>query len=217
MCTSCSQSCRIPRTRSSRDSASLPSHCHVRHRIPSSSSPFHRCLIPRNVTELVQKAWNAIPTGTPLTQGDQLFGRLADNRFEKKQKAVKKAPAPTKKGGKGKLEGAKAKPIDISRVDIRVGQIVTVAVHPSADYLYVETIDIGEDTPRQVCSRLAHHIPLEQMEGARLCVIANMKPSNFRGVKSEAMVLAGLSRSLSFSLSLTTILCPLLPLVPLRY
>ena len=34
----------------------------------------------------------------------------------------------------------------------RVGKILAVERHPNAESLYVETIDLGEDKPRQVCT-----------------------------------------------------------------
>lgn len=36
------------------------------------------------------------------------------------------------------------------RLDIRVGKIVEVEMHPDADTLYVEKIDLGEGEPRTV-------------------------------------------------------------------
>lgn len=55
-------------------------------------------------------------------------------------------------------------PIDISRLDIRVGIITKVKKHPDADSLYVEEIDVGEPTPRTVVSGLVKYIPLEAMQ-----------------------------------------------------
>lgn len=36
------------------------------------------------------------------------------------------------------------------RLDIRIGRIVEVEMHPDADTLYVEKIDLGESEPRTV-------------------------------------------------------------------
>ncbi len=38
-----------------------------------------------------------------------------------------------------------------SRLDIRVGKIIKSWNNLNADGLYVELIDLGEETPRQVC------------------------------------------------------------------
>lgn len=74
-----------------------------------------------------------------------------------------------KKGGNaatGKKIPAVAKdlPLDVSRLDIRVGLITDVKKHPDADSLYVEQIDVGESTPRTVVSGLVKFIPIEQMQ-----------------------------------------------------
>ncbi len=45
----------------------------------------------------------------------------------------------------------------------------------------------------QVVSGLAKYIPLETMQGRRVVLVANLKPANMRGVKSQAMVLAATS------------------------
>ncbi len=45
----------------------------------------------------------------------------------------------------------------------------------------------------QVVSGLAKYIPLEAMQGRRVVLVANLKPANMRGVKSQAMVLAATS------------------------
>lgn len=51
--------------------------------------------------------------------------------------------------------------------------VITVQKHPDADSLYVEKIDIGEETgPRTVVSGLVNYIPIEQMRDKVLvCVV----------------------------------------------
>lgn len=41
-------------------------------------------------------------------------------------------------------------PVDFGRLDLRVGKILNATKHPNADSLYVETIDVGEEKPRNV-------------------------------------------------------------------
>jgi len=94
------------------------------------------------------------------------------------------------KGGGGK-QNVTVKPKDISRLNLRVGKIITCQHHPEADRLYVEEIDIGEEKPRTVVSGLAEHLTLEEMIGKHVVVVANLKPTAFRGIKSFAMVIAG--------------------------
>lgn len=123
--------------------------------------------------------------------GAILFPRIGENRFEKKK--AEQTNEAKKGGGKPKPAAAASTKVDISRVDLRVGQVIEVERHPSADHLYVEKIDIGEGEGkfRIVCSGLAKYLTLEELQNRRLVVVCNMKPTNFRGVRSEAMVLAG--------------------------
>jgi len=79
--------------------------------------------------------------------------------------------------------------LTINALDLRVGRIVEVKRHDTADKLYCEMIDVGEDAPRPIASGLVPHYTLEQMAGRRLIVVANLKPRNLVGFKSFGMVL----------------------------
>ena len=51
-------------------------------------------------------------------------------------------------------------------------------VHPEADKLYCEEIDVGEEEgPRQIASGLRAHYSEEEMLGKRVLVVANLKVS----------------------------------------
>ncbi|CAM6087122.1 unnamed protein product [Calypogeia fissa] len=105
---------------------------------------------------------------------------------------VKKASKPSK-GGETKGKKApevKDAPIDVTRLDIRVGLITKVQKHPDADSLYVEEIDVGESAPRTVVSGLVKFIPIDELQNKSICVLCNLKPQKMRGILSQAMVLA---------------------------
>jgi aminoacyl tRNA synthase complex-interacting multifunctional protein 1 len=79
---------------------------------------------------------------------------------------------------------------DICKLEFKVGVITKVWVHETADKLYCEEIDIGEEEgPRQIASGLRAHFSLEQMMGQRLLVVSNLKAKNLVGFKSHGMVL----------------------------
>ncbi|CAG9132755.1 unnamed protein product [Plutella xylostella] len=84
-------------------------------------------------------------------------------------------------------------PVDVGKLDFRIGKIIEVNKHPDADTLYVEKIDCGEDTPRTVVSGLVNHVPIEEMRDRIVMVLCNLKPSKMRGVTSEAMVMCASS------------------------
>lgn len=70
------------------------------------------------------------------------------------EKAEKKQAAPSQEDVK----------VDVSRLDLRIGRIITAEKHPDADSLYVEQVDVGEASPRTVVSGLVKHIPLDQVQ-----------------------------------------------------
>ena len=79
----------------------------------------------------------------------------------------------------------------VTRLDIRVGKIVSCEKHPDADSLYLEQIDVGEEEPRTVISGLANFVPLDEMQGRMVAVVCNLKPVKMRGILSAGMVLCG--------------------------
>lgn len=79
--------------------------------------------------------------------------------------------------------------IDISKLDIRVGVIKKAWLHEEADKLFCEEIDIGEESPRQIASGLRAHYNLEDLEGQRVLVLANLKARKLVGFPSHGMVL----------------------------
>lgn len=78
----------------------------------------------------------------------------------------------------------------VDTLDIRVGRIIRAWKHPEAASLYVEEVDVGEQEPRTICSGLVSYIPLEELQDKKVVVLANLKPRNMRGVKSNGMLMA---------------------------
>ncbi len=76
-----------------------------------------------------------------------------------------------------------------SELDLRVAKILEVKDHPDADRLYVMKIDCGEE--RQIVSSLKDSYGKGELEGKKIVVLTNLEPAKFRGVDSDAMLLAG--------------------------
>ncbi|GIX63562.1 tRNA binding domain-containing protein [Babesia caballi] len=97
-------------------------------------------------------------------------------------------------GGAKKQKAPKAaaddRPVaDVSRLHIKVGQIMSVERHPEADRLYCLKIDLGEPELRDICSGLVDYLKPEQVMSQYVCVLSNMKPKSLRGKMSNGMVL----------------------------
>jgi tRNA-binding EMAP/Myf-like protein len=78
---------------------------------------------------------------------------------------------------------------EFSRLEIRCGKILDVAVHPEADGLYVERVDFGEAEPRTIVSGLAKFQSVEAMSGRMVVGLLNLPPRSMRGVESSGMLL----------------------------
>jgi methionyl-tRNA synthetase len=98
-----------------------------------------------------------------------------------------------KKPASGSGGGAAAALPDIAQIDLRVGHIVRAWAHPEAEKLWCEEIDLGEGKPRTIASGLRQFYSLEQMQGRRVVVVANLKPRTMVGFESQGMVLCAAS------------------------
>lgn len=75
-------------------------------------------------------------------------------------------------------------------VDLRAGKVLDAKAHPNADRLLVLSVDVGEETPRQIVAGIrADHAP-ETLVGRVIIVVANLEPAVLRGVESQGMLLA---------------------------
>ncbi|CAH8491115.1 unnamed protein product [Heterobilharzia americana] len=106
---------------------------------------------------------------------------------QKEKDLVKVKPKETKKP-EDKASSAE-KPVDIGRLDMRVGRIIDVSRHPDADSLYVEKVDIGGNEIRTVVSGLVKFVPIEQLQNRMGIFMCNLKPAKMRGVESQAMLM----------------------------
>jgi aminoacyl tRNA synthase complex-interacting multifunctional protein 1 len=124
-----------------------------------------------------EKKEEALVAAAAAAEGVPKDGKKKEKK-EKKEKAPKAPTAPA----------TPAVPVP-SMIDLRVGKVVDVKRHPDADSLYVESIDVGEEEPRTVCSGLVKYMSEDEIRGATVIVVCNLKPVTMRGVKSFAMLL----------------------------
>ncbi|HEV7746858.1 MAG TPA: methionine--tRNA ligase [Pyrinomonadaceae bacterium] len=79
---------------------------------------------------------------------------------------------------------------DFTKVDLRVGEVLTAERIPKADKLLLLSVDIGEEKPRQILAGIAQYYSPEQLLGRKIAVVANLKPRKLRGHESQGMLLA---------------------------
>jgi len=78
---------------------------------------------------------------------------------------------------------------DFKKMDIRIARIKSVHDHPRADKLLILKVDVG-DGEKQVVAGLKGIFPAESLVGKHIVVLNNLEPAVFRGVESQAMLLA---------------------------
>ncbi|XP_061888308.1 aminoacyl tRNA synthase complex-interacting multifunctional protein 1a [Entelurus aequoreus] len=74
---------------------------------------------------------------------------------------------------------------EVSRLDLRVGCIIRTMQLPETDNLYLRHVDVGEAHPRTVVSEC---VPVNQLQNGMAVLLCNLKPTQVRGVASQAVV-----------------------------
>ncbi len=77
-----------------------------------------------------------------------------------------------------------------NRVIIKAARIEKVEKHPGASLLYILTLNDGSEEPRQIVSSIVPFYTEEELLGKTITIVYNLKPANFRGVRSNGMLLA---------------------------
>lgn len=80
---------------------------------------------------------------------------------------------------------------DFAKLEIKIGEITAVEIVENADKLLKLTVDIGEDTPRQIISGIREYFDDPQsLVGVRCPFLTNLEPRTIRGYESQGMILA---------------------------
>ncbi len=79
---------------------------------------------------------------------------------------------------------------DFSKVDLRVGLVLSAEPVKGADKLLHMKIDIGEAEPRTIVAGIAEAYRPEQVMGRKVVIVANLQPRKLRGITSNGMIVA---------------------------
>lgn len=77
---------------------------------------------------------------------------------------------------------------DFSKMDLRIGTIMSAEKMPKTKKLMLLSVDIGSET-RTIVSGIAEFYTAEQLKGQKVMVLCNLKPRVLRGVESQGMLL----------------------------
>ena len=79
---------------------------------------------------------------------------------------------------------------DFSKVDLRVGVVLSAERVKGADKLMHMKVDIGEAEPRTIVAGIAEAYTPEQLVNRKVVIVANLEPRKLRGVVSNGMIVA---------------------------
>ncbi|MBD0332650.1 MAG: methionine--tRNA ligase subunit beta, partial [Chitinophagaceae bacterium] len=82
---------------------------------------------------------------------------------------------------------------DFSKLDLRIGTIISVEKVPKADKLLKLNVDLGFDK-RTIVSGIAQHFSPESLTNKQVVVVANLAPRKMRGIESQGMILTAEQR-----------------------
>jgi methionyl-tRNA synthetase len=78
---------------------------------------------------------------------------------------------------------------EFQKLDLRVGEIISVEHVPKADRLYAMNVDIGGKQVQLLAGIRQSYTP-DELKGKKIVVIANLDPARIKGMTSEGMLLA---------------------------
>lgn len=80
---------------------------------------------------------------------------------------------------------------EFSKIDVKVGTVLSAERVPETDKLFRLMIDFGEDEPRQIVSGIAPYVPEpETLVGRQLAFVTNLEPRKIKGLESNGMLFA---------------------------
>lgn len=89
---------------------------------------------------------------------------------------------------------------DFVKLKIKIGKILSAEKVPEADKLIKFTVDLGEETSRQILSGIAIHYPDPSvLIGKSVPVLVNLTPRIIRGHESQGMILYAVGEGENFT------------------
>lgn len=137
--------------------------------------------------------FDQLPAGHQLAAAGHLFSNIEDNEIQVQfDKLVQnKANIDTPKLNNEPKIAVQKDSIsydDFSRMDIRIGTVLSAEKVKKADKLLKLEIDLGYEK-RTVVSGIALHFEPEALIGKQVTVLANLEPRTIKGIESKGMIL----------------------------
>ena len=119
-----------------------------------------------------------------------LMARIEDEQIANVIEASKEAIAQAPAKQETKEESNMISIDDFAKIELRVAKIVKANNVEGADKLLQLTLDVGEESTRNVFAGIKAHYQAEDLEGRLTVMVANLAPRKMKFGVSEGMVLA---------------------------
>jgi len=140
-----------------------------------------------------------LSVGYSLRPPELLFRKIEDEeisfQIEKLKSGLTNAVNPAQTTIDNKKEEIKMDPVkpgivfdDFSKIDLKVGTILSAEKVEKADKLLKLEIDLGFET-RTIVSGIALHFKPEEIINKQVVVVANLAPRKMKGIESNGMIL----------------------------
>lgn len=129
--------------------------------------------------------WGNLQDGIVVSKGNPIFPRVDLKKEENTQTHKPKQTKP--KSDKKMTENISFS--EFQKLDLRVGNIISVESVEGADRLLKLQVDIG-DEQRQVVAGIAEHYTPDTLIGQQIVIVVNLEPATIRNVESQGMILA---------------------------
>ena len=141
--------------------------------------------------------WGGLPGGTRTGEAQPIFPRIDTKNLAqapKKEAKPKMEEMPPPPPTLTETAAAPATPTitidDFAKIQLKIGEIKTADRVEGATKLLRLTVDIGEETPRQILAGIAESYAPESLPGRKIVVVANLAPRKLRGFESQGMLMA---------------------------
>jgi methionyl-tRNA synthetase len=78
---------------------------------------------------------------------------------------------------------------DFAKIEMTVGTVVECAEVEGSEKLLQLTVDLGEETPRNVFSGIKRWYSPEDLKGKQFVFVTNLEPRKMMGSESQAMIM----------------------------
>jgi len=155
---------------------------------------------PLEAARLDTLAWGQLPPGQKIGEIAAVFPRIEMKEAVAKMRELEELVTQEQNVLLGKVPKAalyeappqsERIPIeDFTKVEMRVGQVLSAEPVKGANKLLHLKVDIGHGQPRTIVAGIAEAYPPEQLIGRKVVIVVNLEPRKLRGIESDGMIVA---------------------------